>query len=250
MFDKRNKLSDLVASDVRAHFGEKVYETVIPRNVRISEAPSHGRPVLIYDFGCVRARRLTCIWPAKCCDASGRSPDVVGPETTWVSGPRRCSAKTASSTAPNRKARRARCRSNICGRAGFSRDGRFARRICELAQSIAEKGVLQPILARRDPEQPNGFEIIAGERRWRAAQLAQLHELPVIVRGYRPGALEIALIENLQRQDLAVGRSRGLSSGCWTNTRIPRRTWRRQSAEPRPRRQYDALAGAPLRSSS
>jgi chromosome partitioning protein len=52
MFDKRNKLSDLVASDVRAHFGEKVYETVIPRNVRISEAPSHGRPVLIYDFGC------------------------------------------------------------------------------------------------------------------------------------------------------------------------------------------------------
>jgi chromosome partitioning protein len=52
MFDKRNKLSDLVASDVRAHFGDKVYETVIPRNVRVSEAPSHGRPVLIYDFGC------------------------------------------------------------------------------------------------------------------------------------------------------------------------------------------------------
>jgi ParB family transcriptional regulator, chromosome partitioning protein len=74
----------------------------------------------------------------------------------------------------------------------------------ELAQSIAEKGVLQPILARRDPELPNGFEIIAGERRWRAAQLAQLHELPVIVREYTDReALEIALIENLQRQDLS-----------------------------------------------
>ena len=50
MFDKRNNLSDLVAADVRDHFGAKVYDTVIPRNVRISEAPSHGKPVLLYDF--------------------------------------------------------------------------------------------------------------------------------------------------------------------------------------------------------
>ncbi|HYN39316.1 MAG TPA: ParA family protein [Rhodospirillales bacterium] len=56
MFDKRNRLSDLVATDVRAHFGDKVYETVIPRNVRISEAPSHGRPVLIYDVACAGSR--------------------------------------------------------------------------------------------------------------------------------------------------------------------------------------------------
>jgi len=49
MFDKRNNLSDMVASDVREFFGDKVYKTVIPRNVRISEAPSHGKPVLIYD---------------------------------------------------------------------------------------------------------------------------------------------------------------------------------------------------------
>jgi chromosome partitioning protein len=52
MFDKRNNLSDLVAADVRGHFGDKVYDTVIPRNVRISEAPSHGKPVLLYDFRC------------------------------------------------------------------------------------------------------------------------------------------------------------------------------------------------------
>jgi chromosome partitioning protein len=52
MFDRRNRLSELVAADVRFHFGSKVYQTVIPRNVRVSEAPSHGRPVLLYDFGC------------------------------------------------------------------------------------------------------------------------------------------------------------------------------------------------------
>ena len=56
MFDKRNKLSDLVAADVRDHFGDKVYRTVIPRNVRVSEAPSHGKPVLLYDFRCSGAQ--------------------------------------------------------------------------------------------------------------------------------------------------------------------------------------------------
>ena len=53
MYDKRNSLSALVESDVRHHFKDKVYKTVIPRNVRISEAPSHGKPVLIYDTTCV-----------------------------------------------------------------------------------------------------------------------------------------------------------------------------------------------------
>jgi chromosome partitioning protein len=52
MFDKRNKLSDQVADDVRATLGEKVYATMIPRNVRISEAPSHGVPALVYDLRC------------------------------------------------------------------------------------------------------------------------------------------------------------------------------------------------------
>src|SRR6201986_5068506 len=52
MFDKRNNLSDQVAADVREHLGDKVYRTVIPRNVRISEAPSHGLPALVYDLRC------------------------------------------------------------------------------------------------------------------------------------------------------------------------------------------------------
>ena len=52
MVDKRNSLSSLVEKDVREHFGEIVYRTTIPRNVKISEAPSHGKPALIYDVNC------------------------------------------------------------------------------------------------------------------------------------------------------------------------------------------------------
>ena len=52
MYDKRSSLNEQVASDVRAHFGAKVYETEIPRNVRVAEAPSHGKPALLYDIRC------------------------------------------------------------------------------------------------------------------------------------------------------------------------------------------------------
>jgi len=52
MFDRRNNLCEMVAADVRGHLGNMVYKTVIPRNVRVSEAPSHGKPVLLYDMRC------------------------------------------------------------------------------------------------------------------------------------------------------------------------------------------------------
>jgi ParB family transcriptional regulator, chromosome partitioning protein len=72
-----------------------------------------------------------------------------------------------------------------------------------LAQSVREKGVLQPLLVRPVDEEEAAFELIAGERRWRAAQRAGLHQVPVLVRALGDGeTLEIALIENLQREDL------------------------------------------------
>jgi len=73
-----------------------------------------------------------------------------------------------------------------------------------LANSIREKGVLQPILIRPHPETPRAYEIIAGERRWRAAQRAGLHEIPAQIRDLSDrDALEVALVENIQRQDLS-----------------------------------------------
>ncbi|MCH7864449.1 MAG: ParB/RepB/Spo0J family partition protein [Proteobacteria bacterium] len=77
-------------------------------------------------------------------------------------------------------------------------------KISELAQSVRENGIIQPLLVRRHSEDKDSFEIIAGERRWRAAQMAKLHEVPVIIRDLSDQqALEIALVENLQRQDLS-----------------------------------------------
>ena len=61
MFDSRNKLSEMVANDVRSHFGNLVYHTAIPRNVRISEAPSFGQPVLMYDLKCAGARAYVAL---------------------------------------------------------------------------------------------------------------------------------------------------------------------------------------------
>ena len=73
----------------------------------------------------------------------------------------------------------------------------------ELSESIEANGLLQPIVVRRHPERPAEFEIVAGERRWRAAQLARLHSVPVAIRDLTDSqVLELALVENLQRQDL------------------------------------------------
>ncbi|WP_322867380.1 ParB/RepB/Spo0J family partition protein [Aquicoccus sp. G2-2] len=73
----------------------------------------------------------------------------------------------------------------------------------DLANSIREKGIIQPLIVRPDPKKPQQYQIVAGERRWRAAQLAQLHDVPVIIRNFDDTeVLEVAIIENIQRADL------------------------------------------------
>ena len=73
----------------------------------------------------------------------------------------------------------------------------------DLANSIRATGVLQPLLVRPSSKGPDHYEIIAGERRWRASQIAQIHELPVIIKDFSDQeVLEVAIIENIQRTDL------------------------------------------------
>ncbi|MBE1236586.1 ParB/RepB/Spo0J family partition protein [Phaeovibrio sulfidiphilus] len=76
--------------------------------------------------------------------------------------------------------------------------------LADLASSLQTQGVLTPIVVRKNPDGGDGYQIVAGERRWRAAQLARLHELPIIVRDLSDRqVLEVGLVENLQRQDLS-----------------------------------------------
>ena len=73
----------------------------------------------------------------------------------------------------------------------------------ELSKSIREKGIIQPLIVRPDPASDGDYQIVAGERRWRAAQRAQLHEVPVLIREFDDTeVLEVAIIENIQRSDL------------------------------------------------
>ena len=73
----------------------------------------------------------------------------------------------------------------------------------DLAASIREKGIIQPLIVRPSPNTEGMFEIVAGERRWRAAQLAKLHDVPILVREFDDAeVLEVAIIENVQRADL------------------------------------------------
>ncbi len=83
------------------------------------------------------------------------------------------------------------------------RNAMAAEALAELVESVRRQGILQPILARSSPGEPGRYQIIAGERRWRAAQAAGLHEIPVLVRELADAeAMAAGLVENLQRQDL------------------------------------------------
>lgn len=73
----------------------------------------------------------------------------------------------------------------------------------DLANSIREKGIIQPLIVRIDPKREGEYQIVAGERRWRAAQMVNLHEIPVLIREFDDTeVIEVAIIENIQRADL------------------------------------------------
>ena len=104
--------------------------------------------------------------------------------------------ETTSSATPNQISISSIIRNKFQPRKTFNKE-----QMEELTNSIKERGIIQPIIVRKNNDK---FEIIAGERRWRAAQIAQLHEVPAVIRNFNDTeALEIAIIENVQRSDLS-----------------------------------------------
>ncbi len=100
MFDGRNKLAGQVVDDVRAHLGDKVYKTVIPRNVRVSEAPSHGKPALLYDLKCAGSQAYLRL----ASEIIQRERALAGGLTSQHSNGDRLGTRTK--TAPRSRARR------------------------------------------------------------------------------------------------------------------------------------------------
>jgi ParB/RepB/Spo0J family partition protein len=161
MYDARTKLADQVVKEVREHFGDKVLRTVVPRTVRLSEAPSFGQPIITFDSTSREAGSI-----------EGDSPRLVD--------------LPIDSIIPNQHQPRVH----------FDEES-----LAELTASIREIGVLQPVLVR--PIGDSAYELVAGERRWRAARRAGLAVIPAIVRNTDDlGLVERALVENLHRQDL------------------------------------------------
>ena len=189
MYDDRMNLTKDVERELRSHFGATALETVVPRNVRLAEAPSHGVPIFGYDIrsrgaeaylALARELRKGRVMTDKR-RGLGRGLSALLP------------AEEGVRTLPIDKLRPGRQQP----RSAFDDAG-----LDDLAASIRAQGVIQPLIVT--PAGAGSYTIVAGERRWRAAQRAGLKAVPVVVREVRDDRhqLELALVENLQRADL------------------------------------------------
>ena len=212
MYDGRTNLSMQVAEEVKRHFPGKVYASVIPRNVRLSEAPSHGKPVMAYDpwsrgTDAYKALAEEIISARKCFtwnikENTNRKEEhimafperglgrglgaLMGDDAYSEEQSGSLSTLPISQIQPGLKQPRKR----------FDDEA-----ISELADSIREHGLIQPLTVRRLAS--GYYQIIAGERRWRASKEAGLTEVPVsIIEADDKKVMELGLIENLQREDL------------------------------------------------
>ena len=197
MYDSRTNLSQQVVDDVKANLGDYVFRSVIPRNVRLSEAPSYGLPISLYDDRSKGAEAYKGL-AAEVMEREGvgmaAKPRGLGKGLNAIIG-----ADIVSEVIDRPRAIEipvGRLSPNpFQPRRSFSEEG-----LEQLAESIRHHGVLQPIVVRPSGD---GYQLIAGERRWRAAQIAGLQRIPAVVRELDdPGMVRVALIENLQREDL------------------------------------------------
>ena len=202
MFDKRNKLCSQVDFEARNYFKEKVYNTVIPRNVRLSEAPSHGEPCVVYDKNCSGSKSyFELAKEFKSQNGSmSKSKKGLGRGLSALFGDQNNTEKTPKNQAILRVPLDNIKRNEFQPRINFDET-----KLNELASSIKQNGIIQPIAVRPIKGSSEPYQIVAGERRWLAAQKAGLHEIPVTILDLNDNeVLEVAIVENIQREDLNV----------------------------------------------
>ncbi len=197
MYDPRNTLSQQVSQQLEQHFGDKVYRTLVPRNVRLAEAPSYGVPAVLWDQASKGAQAYVALADEILADRRTMNPHDEAQGT-----------RTRARRAARRAMRLRRATRSLRCRSARIRPGKYQPRtkmdqqaLAELAASIRSQGLMQPLLVR--PVDRDRYELIAGERRWRAAQMAGLEEVPALVREVPDdAALAMSLIENIQRENL------------------------------------------------
>ncbi len=204
MYDSRLRLANQVATEVREHFGELAFDTIIQRNTRLSEAPSYGKPALLYDAastGSVNYLNLAkeFIKKNKKNGISDMNPknkglgrglgaifEIEGKDLPAKKSNHAFEEVEIASVVPNPKQPRTHFDEQALG---------------ELAESIRTLGVIQPLTVKKEDD--GKYTIISGERRWRASQLAGLETVPVYIReADDQHVLEMSIVENIQRQDL------------------------------------------------
>ena len=224
MYDSRLNLCRQVAADAKEYFGAKVFPTVIPRNVRLAEAPSFGKPILLYDVQSVGAKSYLAV-------AAGTAPPAPRALVDRAESPARREVSRMSETKrlgrgleallgpishgsrPRPAARCRNCRSPRSGPIRISRAANSTRpQLQELVASIQASGLLQPVVVR---PMPDGYELIAGERRWRAVQRLGWQQDPRGRQGSRrPDAADAcADRESPARRSLPDRRRRAATSG-------------------------------------
>ena len=184
MYDDRTTLSKQVAADLRSFFGSQVFESVIPRNVRLAEAPSHGMPVMFYDIHSKGAESYIQLAKEVIANAQKRlgkgteraDSGAGAAAAAAAAGAGQCGGGTgdgaAAAVAPALAPAEGLLQVDIdlIDPSPYQPRTRFREEaLDELARSIRSSGIVQPLVARR---MGNRFQLIAGERRWRAAQRA------------------------------------------------------------------------------
>ncbi|MBQ1886155.1 MAG: AAA family ATPase [Bacteroidales bacterium] len=199
MFDSRLRLANQVADEVRRHFGSMVFETIINRNVRLSEAPSHGKPVILYDAMSNGSNNYLNL--AKEVIAKNQNKGLGRGLDALLSNAGQSMEIKHEGPASSLTATREIELSQIVPNPFQPRSEFDRQKLQELADSITQMGVIQPITVKKISV--GRYQIISGERRFRACSLAGLKTIPAYVKDVeKDSMLEMALVENIQREDL------------------------------------------------
>ena len=199
MVDGRTRLAADVAGEVRRHFGDLVFEAVVPRSVRLAEAPSHGLPITAYDRASRGRRRLL---PG---GEGARRAALIEPPANRRRGLGRGLELLLGGRPPQAELDRAPVGVDP-SRTAASRGGASTPRRSPGSPSRSARRASSS-RSSSGPTGEGGYELIAGERRWRAARAAGLATMPALVREADDrDSLLLALVENVAREDLSAGR--------------------------------------------